>query len=1091
MIRILHGFVLLAASAAIALEAPPQPSASPEPAASKESAPEQAPAGKSVLVVAGMNYENLSLMPFFIDPVLRKDLEGAGLAVGECRWSELTWEKLKQFDAAIFLQTPNLPSGELENGAVFARMRDLTKRFLEAGGGVLVFPDLFRGRIEPTINRLLQPYEIEVTSDQLQVPPGQLRPFNAYPALGRSLTTQAGVHAVTQGVGKVWLPIGNELGFALKPGAAWTVLLRGPEGSWAGSSAAAGQGAEPPVVAACRDVGPGRLAVFASHSSFWVLNPFHEFWDNGAILREDDGRAFLDGLLGWLVAAPSSSGLGGFQASAQAALDSRGDRRESAPRQKASFPATARRGVIGAAPGASASQVASLSDAARKLGLDFVVFTPEASMVEKDADWNAFVGECRKASEGNFVAIPGVSFRSSETGNTGVAFNLKKRWPQTPWRGEGFETFVRIGVNNDWESVVALVAPSKAPFPYANLGAFTAMAVSSWDAASSSRLDGGTLLREALSGGWKLMPMTYHPACTAEELAEAARHPTTLYTGRWPEREGAHSRWDMASVGEGRIKHFSVEAGNTWEPAGYSAASAKAAVEGLPDGAMLELYCWHRLLRRAPVAQGIAETSWEGVLPGAGMFWLQAVDAGGNTIMQASPLAVAKITFSAFIGTDMMNGYWYPAKKTGSGGKNAVLLGGAYGQLGTSVYPQLGWGGHWQFRTLNQIGEPLGFEIGSPPGGLPRMTAGYRWPQGTSLSELAPMRTMGVNSTQAVVWNDRDTVMRKDTQFAGRRKLSVAPFPGVSANTMRTTGYRWWDHAVLHFEADASVVPSGPAAGAEANLAAALLGDPIDERGSLNVLHDGAESVHALDETIALPRGAGATLGDRPMGMVSLWSLADDILLRITRDGNKPVLSLSQPGKPDAAQRSASFLLVISAHHADRATALPGVRAWLFDNAVWAKADGQGMEFSENVDLGATRGERGAWKGAGKKWRGRITGLDPAWDAAVLWREADKLTWLMIPWSEPDGPAPVLMDSVPEGRAFIGHPITASKPGFVINVVPAERAGEAWKIVAHNTSKTPQSVDLRTHASLEGLVAPWNVSADFAPGETKSWTFHP
>ena len=1086
MIRILHIIFLLAASAAVALETPPQTSPSPESASS------QAKAGKSVLVVAGMNYADISHIPFFVDPQLKKDLSDAGFSVGECRWSELTWEKLKQFDAAIFLQTPNLPSGELEHGALFARMRDLTARFLEAGGGVLVFPDLFRGRIEPTINRLLQPYDIEVTSDQMQVPPGQLRPFEAYPALGRALTMQVGRHPVTQGVGKVWLPIGNELGFALKPGAAWSVLLRGPEGSWAGSSAAPGQGSEPPVVAACRDVGPGRLAVFASHSSFWVLNPFHEFWDNGAILREDDGRAFLDGLLGWLVAAPSSSGLGGFQSSAQAALDSRADRQESSPGQQASFPATARRGVIGADPGASGAQVAALSEAARKLGLDFVVFTPEASTVEKDADWDALVAECRKASAGNFMALPGVSFLSSETGNKGVAFNLKKRWPETPWRGEGFETFVRIGVNNDWESVVALVAPSKAPFPYANLGAFTAMAVSSWDAASSSHLDGGALLREAVSGGWKLMPVTYHPAATAEELAEAARRPTLLYMERWPESVGAHSRWDMASIGEGRIKHFSVEAGNTWEPAGYSAASAKAAVEGLPDGAALELYCWHRLLRRVPVAQGIAETSWEGILPGAGMFWLQAVDAAGNIIMQASPLAVAKITFSAFIGTDMMNGYWYPAKKTGPGAKNAVLLGGAYGQLGTSVYPQLGWGGHWQFRTLNQIGEPLGFEIGSPPGGLPRMTAGYRWPQGTSLSELAPMRTMGVNSTQAVVWNDRDTVMRKDTQFAGRRKLSVAPFPGVTANTMRTTGYRWWDHAVLHFEADASFVPSGPAAGAEANLAAALLGDPIDERGQLTVLHDGAEAVHALDETIPLHRGAGATLGDRPMGMVSLWSLTDDLQLRITRDGNKPVLSLSQPGKPDAAQRSASFLLVISAHHADRATGLPDVRSWLFDNAVWAKAAGAGTEFSENVDLSANRGEQGAWDGAGKKWRGRIAGLDPAWDAAVLsWGNADKLAWQMIPWSGPDGPVPVLMDSVPKGRAFIGHPVTASKPGFAINIVPAQDAGGAWKIVAHNTAQAPQSVDLRTHASLEGLVAPWSVSADFAPGETKSWTFQP
>jgi hypothetical protein len=1052
-------------------------------------------AGKSILVVAGLNYEDLSRLPFFIDPVLKAELESAGAAVAECRWPELTWDKLRQFDAVVFLQTPNLPWGEIENGPLFARMQELTARFLEAGGGVLLFPDLFRGRIETAANRWLGPYNIEVTLDELRTPPGLQQPFQAYPALGRTLGRALPGHPATGEGGEVWVPVGTELSFGLNAGDAWTTLLLGPEASWTERTDTSGRqeqsrNDEPPVLAAAREVGPGRLAVLACHSSFWVLNPFHEFWDSGVILKEAAGRDFLLGLIGWLANVPIGSELGGFARGRQDTIDDRADRLESISAQRASFPSGPRRGVIGVEPGEAGMRVAALADEARKLGLDFLVFTPEASQVDNDAAWDAYVEACRRASGDGFRALPGVRFHSEETGNDGLAFNLKKRWPETPWQGTSFETFVRVGVNNDWESIVALVDPSGAPFPYANLGAITAVAFTSPEADASSRPACGELLREAISGGWKLMPLTYRAVTTAQELARAAEDPTFLYVNPWDEKEGDHRRWDLSSTGRGRIKEFSVTADSTWEPPGYSVAGAQAVVEDLPDGAVLELYGWHRLLRRAPAVSGRAETAWEGILPGAGMFWIQAVDADGRTIMQASPLPLAKIAFSAFVGSDMMNGYWYPVRKVAADAKNAVMLGGAYGQLGTSVYPQLGWGGHWQFRTLNQISEPLGFEIGSPPGGLPRMTAGYRWPQGGSLSELAPMRTMGINSTQAVVWNDTGTLMRRDEQVDGRRRLSVAPFPGVSANTLRTTGYDWWDHAVLLFEADVSFDGIVDTAASEANVASALLGDPFERMGPLTVRHNGAEKVHAFEGSVLLPTGAGASLGDRPMGMVSLWALSDDLQLRGTKDGDKPVLSLWQAGQAAAPQRSVSFLMVLSAHHADRSTSLAEVEAWLFDNAVW-RSRGSNAAFTETVDLAPSRGEQGSWDVPGKKWRGRLTGLNPDWDAAVLWRTGDRLAWQPLPWSDPQGPLPVLLEKAPEGQAFLGHPIISSEPSVIVTVLPQDGGVGPWKVIAHHPEGSAGTVELKTHPALEGLASSWNVSADFAPGETKSWNYQP
>ena len=1068
--------------------APPEaPQADAKPAA--ESA-----AGKSLLIVGGHNYEDLARVPFFVDPRLKRELEALGYAVGECRWGELTWDKLRSFDAAVFLQTPNLPSGEIERGQLFAKMRDLAARFLEAGGGVLVFPDLFRGRIEPTINAFLRPYDLQVTSRELHVNADLKRPFQAYPALGRALSGELPAHAANGGARHIWLPVGSELTFALELGPEWTPLVPGPEGSWAEQTETSGGSrtvdkSRPPIVAAARAVGPGRLAVLASHSSFWVLNPYHDYWDGGAILEEADGKRFLQGVLRWLASVPANAQLGGFTSAQQDSLDARGDRREKPSAQTASYPAQARRGVIGLDPGAGAALVAPLCAEAKKLGLDYVVFTPEASAVEKDADWDALLAACRQASTGDFRAWPGALFHSEETGNTGLAFNLKKRWPETPWRGDTFEAFVRVGVNNDWESVVTLLDPAAAPFPHANLGAVTSLAVRTWDSTAGSWREADGILREAVSGGWKLMPVVYRAVRDVQELAAAAAEPTTLYLGSWPQPGGAHQRWELASTGAGVIKKFSVQASNTWEPPDYSTARVEVRVENLPAGAHLELFGWHRLLRRVPVADGRAETTWEGVLPGAGMFWIQAVGPDGRVIMEASPLAVAKIGFSAFVGTDMMNGYWYPARRVAASEKDAILLGGAYGQLGTSVYPQLGWGGHWQFRTLNQIGEPLGFEIGSPPGGLPKMTAGFRWPEGTSLPELAPVRTLGVNSTQAVLWNDRDSVLRRDRKIAGKRRLSVEPVPGIRSS-LRTTGCRWWEHAALQFEASAILDAGNPMAAREANLATAQLGDPASAFSSVSVWQDGAISARGLGDKIPLPAGAGASLGDRPMGMVSLWSLAGDLELRVARDGDKPVLSLWQAGQAGSTSRAADFLLVISAHHPGRTTTLADVAAWLFDTATWQRGNGA-PAFSETLDLAATRGAKSAWQGAGKPWRGRLLGLVPGWDAAALWRADGSLRWQPLPWQDPSGLTPALVASAPAGDAFLGHPVIASDPDILVSVLPPQNGGAEWRVLAHNPGAAPRDATLRTHPALAGLAAPWETSATLAPGETKSWPYQP
>jgi len=45
----------------------------------------------------------------------------------------------------------------------------------------------------------------------------------------------------------------------------------------------------PPLVAV-RSYGKGRVALFASHATWWCLNPYHMLWGEGFFLNEGDGK---------------------------------------------------------------------------------------------------------------------------------------------------------------------------------------------------------------------------------------------------------------------------------------------------------------------------------------------------------------------------------------------------------------------------------------------------------------------------------------------------------------------------------------------------------------------------------------------------------------------------------------------------------------------------------------------------------------------------------------------------------------------------------------------------------------------------------
>lgn len=824
------------------------------------------------------------------------------------------------------------------------------------------------------------------------------------------------------------------------------------------------------ILAAARDFGNGRMLVMGSHSSFWMLNPYHEFWDSGRILKSG-GLEFLEAALGWLAGGAGTPSTGDRK---QTAIDTRNDRRENPDPQRAAYPQTSIRGIIGVDPGPEGSLIDDMAATARKLGLDYLVFTPAAETVSGKEEWKRFVQACNKASKDGFRAIAGVAFDSVETGNKGIAFNLKKSWDEIPWNGDSFETFIRVGVNTDWESLVVLRHPENSAFPLENQGAVTAIETGPGSARK---------FLDALEGGWPLHPVAISDVRTPEDLRRAANGWTTSIHTR-SSSEGKFERWRHLSAGKGKIEEFSLAADNEWEPRDWSAVRIVFRAGELPPETVVALRCGSRILARAISRNGLAEIEWNGMVSGWSAFHVEGFGPDGVPVFVASPLAISKAAFPAFIGSDLMNGYWYPVRPARADETDAKMLGGRFGILGTTVYPQLGWGGHFQLRSLNQLSEPLGFEIGSPPGGLPRMTAGYRWRERGSLPELAPKRNIAVNSTQAVVWRDSETLLRRDTKIEGRRRLALEAVPGVKS-TLRTTGYRWWDHAALLFEAKAEIDPSSPLLGKEAAVATLHLGDPTESFTKFEKWSAGAVRELPLQNMVSLAPGEGVSAGDHPMGMVSVWALDTPLTVRFSPADTKPMLTVTQAatGEP---QRAAAFLAVLSNHAPGKVSTVADVASALYQTARWGDAPAGAAPFFQTVEL-AAGGQASRFDNVGKVWRGALCGLERDVEAFACWKQNGAFQWQPIPPPDADGISPVLFESAPEGEVFLGHPVVVAGGDALVALAPPGGDSTEWTLRVQNNSAAKRELEISTHPGLEGLTTPWSVLETFAPFEVRTW----
>jgi len=1059
-----------------------------------------AASAKSLLVVAGDNYEEFHTFRHYIDASIRENLEKDGWVVGECSWDALTEETLSRFQAVIFIQTPDTFI-KTEKDTRLDRMQTLLRDYLARGGGVLIFPDLFRGTVHKTVNAWLETYGIKALPQTVQETPRGQHPFEAYPAMGVAFTCNLAKDTLTEGVSRFAYPEGNELTTTFQAGNDWRVLVRGEKTAQSVPNEGVVESAplfseEPPIVAV-RETGRGRMAYWSGHSSFFILKPYHPYWDEGRILKEGDDLRLLKNLLVWLAASPDSR-LGGFTNDAQTDIFHFEQAREKSISQEQRIPGSPRRGVIGLQSSLSGGpmSIADLCTHARKLGLDYVVFTEDAASMSSKDVWEDYVKACAEASGSDFIAFPGVLVESPETLDRAVAFNLRKPWPETPWDVGDFQSFVRIGVNNAWRAFFALLDPDTAPVPLANQGAVNSLAVESSSDESQGKSTAAGIFQRTQREMWGLAPIRYRNVRTEHDLSAAADTGTTwLYSEKWgSDFRVSQDEITFSAVADGpMLKDFSASGESTWKPPFSSRYRGRVEIDHLAPGQVVELWFGQNRRRAVTAQSDTVAFPFSFVAEGSGHLFVRVVNQERHTILQASALRFAKVRFNSFVGSDRMNGYWYPVREARPDTPGSIFIEGKYGVIGTSVYPQLAWGDHWQFRSENQnLSEPLGLEVGAPPGSVDRMWAGFYLKTAAGWESLAPWRGMSYFSSDAAVWTDSPIAERRESKVAGRKEISVEPSKLLDRKT-DVTGFRWDDHAILWVSSEAI---AKDASLPEARILALRLGDSRNKFSTMSLLRASGEvekSELALGQRVRLRAGDGFSLGDMPMGMVSIWAL-QDLDGEVLADADRATLQLYPPAEnwPPAvgSRATASYLVVISRHQSGQPRELSSVREAVFSDNFWqADADREKplvdvtSRFRQCVSMGGgVRGGWGTWINPGRSWRAEIRDFALGSGVGILSRADDGWAWRQIETAGDRGM--VFVEKTPEGRAFIGQPVLCDVPGVQIELGNLDPQGKAWNVSIHNPTDKPVSTKLLVHPELARIVKVDDPVCNVKPGET-------
>ena len=378
-----------------------------------------------------------------------RELESAGFQVVTGAQVEINAATLRKFNAVVvtdLFSDPNLTnqklSGEIE------RYAQLLDDYVRAGGSLMVFGRSMHHMSHQTatdaLNQILARWGAEVLQEVVR-DPGREKVQERYSKMRYAGTKNIVKDELTAGVSRIWYPNGVMVGVTspLKLSADWKPLIKASASAVThklGLDANAypreledqpGTAGAEPVIAAVRRVGEGRVVLLGQTSTvpFWGYK--HLVWEdiattNGINDRSDWMVFFLNSLK--ILATGAKTG-GALNVKPIAVTDIQPAIVKDWGAVKAAPPSgKPYKGIVGASTAFSdgTGTVAEFATAAKKLGVDFVVFAEDLKTLT-EANYRQLIDACRAASSAEFAAVPGVKYLDVD-GNHRILIG-EKCWP--------------------------------------------------------------------------------------------------------------------------------------------------------------------------------------------------------------------------------------------------------------------------------------------------------------------------------------------------------------------------------------------------------------------------------------------------------------------------------------------------------------------------------------------------------------------------------------------------------------------------------------------------------------------------------------
>jgi hypothetical protein len=366
--------------------------------------------------------------------------------------SALTWEEVRAYNVLIV----TYPGHSQADGSLTAQNQQslaVIGRFMEAGGGVLYLPIWMQMETSlPTQRAMVEPLGLKPLFDEVVFDPGQSVNATAWELdFAPTRRVRLSPDARAPG-GTLWYPVAARQGqqqhtTPLMVSEDWTVLVEGEDSAFTRrvrlgspiSDATAGSIGSRPVLAAAREVGPGRM-VAVGISPDYLLSTAAENALEGIVTHRglqgeaSCGAALLEASLRWLAQPSLGRGqLGGAAGNPALLVDPQLTQFAEPYRWPSviNTPQPGRQcpGVIGARSsyGGGQATVAQWVDAARAAGLTFLVFLDEFTKLTPQT-LEALSRECRELSTDTFTAVPGFVI-DDEVGNHYFYFSSNPSHP--------------------------------------------------------------------------------------------------------------------------------------------------------------------------------------------------------------------------------------------------------------------------------------------------------------------------------------------------------------------------------------------------------------------------------------------------------------------------------------------------------------------------------------------------------------------------------------------------------------------------------------------------------------------------------------